>query len=397
MKGKNERRTDGVNPCETDIKDSETAKVLNAGNALVEVGNKQVAQNGNNALITVDNSNVQAKSDEMELMNAEDTEIVKRHKRMSEQRLFGGRPLTLREQRLRLALSFALMTLGVIMMSISVYFFQVPNGFTFGGVAGMAIVLSKIIQVKWLSQGVIMTIINVFLLILGLIILGKQCTIKTIYCSLLYTGVIWLFEFLDILGKITGIPTPVGGTPATITNGDPFLEFIYMIFFFGVGAALVFNCGASTGGTDIIALILKKFTHLNVGMALMIIDLLVVCASIFVFESLTIALYSFMALIAKSFLLDGVIESMVRTKYITIITTKPDEISKYILEVIQHGCTQYEGKGAYTKEAKSILITICRRSEAMRLKQQVKELDPDAFVIITDANEILGKGFGGTI
>ena len=104
-----------------------------------------------------------------------------------------------------------------------------------------------------------------------------------------------------------------------------------------------------------------------------------------------------MGLFAKSFLLDSVIESIGKTKYITIITKCPDEIGKYILEVINHGYTKYDAEGGYTNEKKKVLVTVCKRGEALKLKAKVKELDKQAFVILTDANEILGKGFGDTI
>ena len=293
------------------------------------------------------------------------------------------------QKRKKIAVKCLLLNIGIIMMSASVYFFQTPNNFTLGGVAGIAILLSNLIPIEFFSQAVIMAIINVFLLILGLIILGKQCTVLTIYCSLLYTGLIWLLELVLPIEMLTG-------GSATLTD-QPFLEMVYAILLFGVGGALVFNCGASSGGTDIIALILKKFTKINVGMALMIIDLMVVCVSIITFNSVTTALFSFMGLFAKSFLLDGVIESIGKTKYITIITKHPDEIGKFILEVINHGYTKYDAEGGYTNEKKKVLVTVCKRSEALKLKTSVKNMDPEAFLIITDANEILGKGFGETI
>lgn len=304
--------------------------------------------------------------------------------------------LTKQQKRKRTAMKWILLNLGIIMMSCSVYFFQTPNNFTLGGVAGIAILLANVINHPFFTQAVIMAIINVFLLVLGLIILGKQCTFLTIYCSLFYTGFIWLFEFTDIMGLITGIPTPQGGVAVPLTD-QPFLEMCYAILLFGVGGALIFNCGASSGGTDIIALILKKFTKINVGMALMLIDCVVVCVSITAFQSPSTALYSFMGLFAKSFLLDSVIESIGKTKYITIITKCPDEIGKYILEVINHGYTKYDAEGGYTNEKKKVLVTVCKRGEALKLKAKVKELDKQAFVILTDANEILGKGFGDTI
>ena len=158
----------------------------------------------------------------------------------------GDKVLSKKERNKKIALNWAMMIVGIIMMSASVYFFQTPNNFTLGGIAGIAIVLNKIILnaspevAAILTQGVIMAIINVLLLILGLIILGKQCTIKTIFCSLFYTGIIWLFEYIDVISYVA----PEG--MKTLTN-QPLLELIYAILLFGVGGALIFNCGASSG------------------------------------------------------------------------------------------------------------------------------------------------------
>jgi uncharacterized membrane-anchored protein YitT (DUF2179 family) len=296
----------------------------------------------------------------------------------------GDKVLTKKQKQLRTVLRWTLMNIGIIMMSCSVFFFQVPNNFSLGGVGGISIVLAMYLP---LSQATIMAIINVFLIILGLVILGKQCTFRTIYCSLMYTAIIFILE------KV--VPKDFCSSGVPLTN-QPMLELVYAILLFGVGGALIFNCGATSGGTDIIALILKKFTNMNVGISLMIVDFVVVCVSFYTFD-VNSALFSLLGLFTKSFLLDGVIESVGKTKYITIITTHPDAISDYILNVIQHGLTTYDAQGGYTGEQKKVLITICKRGEALKLKAKVKELDEEAFVIITDANEILGKGFGGTI
>ena len=310
------------------------------------------------------------------------------------EKVYGDKVLTKAQKKQRIAIQWALMIFGIIMMSCSVYFFQTPNNFTLGGIAGVAIVINKLIEsaspevAAILTQGVLMAIINVALLIIGLIILGKQCTFKTIFCSLFYTGFIYLFEKLNIIGLIS--------ETGTLTS-QPILELVYAILLFGIGGALVFNCGASSGGTDIIALILKKYTSLNVGMALMIIDMIVVCVSFYTFAHVSVGLFSLLGLFTKSFLLDSVIETIGKTKYITIITKNPEIISDYILKVINHGYTMYDAEGGYTKEKKKVLVTVCKRNEALKLKLKIHEVDPSAFVIITDANEILGKGFGGTI
>ena len=290
--------------------------------------------------------------------------------------------LPLKRTKKQTVLQWVMITVGSFMMAISVYFFQTPNNITLGGVAGIAFLLEKVA----LSQGVWMLIINGALMILGLIVLGKQCTVRTIYSSALYTGLIYLFE---LIGKSVNIQHPV-------TGDSIFLALTYSILLFVVGGALIFNCGASSGGTDIIALIFKKFTRLNVGVALFIVDFAVVCITIYS-VSVETALFSFMGLFAKSFLLDSVIEGLGRTKYITVITSMPDEIGKYIIDEVHHSYTVYEAKGGYTGEQKQVILTICKRSEAWKLKTKIKQIDPCAFVIISNANEIMGKGFGGTV
>ena len=316
----------------------------------------------------------------------------------------GDKVLTKAQQRKRTAIRWMLMVVGIFLMSISVYFFQMQFNFVLGGVGGIAIMLSSVItpHVPWLTKAVIMLFINVFLLILGFIILGKSCTFKTAFCSLLYTGLILFFEkvvpldkpitadyVLDDAGQI--MQSAAGAN--LWTGGQPFLELCIAILLFGVGGAIIFNCGASSGGTDIIALILKKYTKINVGVSLLIVDLIVCSVSIVTIPDVSITLYSFLGLFARTFLLDGIIESFGKTKYITIITQNPTEISDYILTVINHGVTMYDAEGGYTHEKKKVIITVCKRGEALKLKAKVKSFDPEAFVIITDANEILGKGF----
>lgn len=290
--------------------------------------------------------------------------------------------LTKKQKTMRTLMQWVIISVGSLIMAVSVYFFQTPNNMTFGGVAGIAFLLEKLC----LTQGIWMIIINFSLIVLGLAILGRQCTIRTIYASALYTGFIYLFE---IIGKAANLKQPITGDNTT-------LALIYAILLFGVGGALIFNCGSSSGGTDIIALILKKYTRLNVAVSLFIVDFIVVCITIYTVNIET-ALLSVLGLFLKSFLLDGVIESLSRTKYITIITSMPDEIGKYILEVVNHSYTVYDARGGYTGAKKNVILTICKRSEAWKLKTKIKEIDPSAFVVISNANEILGKGFGGNI
>lgn len=272
-------------------------------------------------------------------------------------------------------LYWVLINVGTLLLAAGVYFFKAPNNFATGGVSGIAIILAKFIPLK---QSVIMLIINALLLVVGFIFLGKGCTFKTIYCSLVYSGENLFFEYVFPLDS-----------PLT---DQPLLELIYAMLLTGVGSAILFNCGASSGGTDIIALILKKFSKINVGRALLFTDFIIAASTFFIFGTQA-GLYSVLGLFAKAFIVDGVIENIGKTKYITIITTNPELIGKYIIEEMNHSFTEYEATGGFTGEEKKVMITVCRRGEAFRLKAKVKQYDPAAFVIITDANEILGKGF----
>ena len=275
------------------------------------------------------------------------------------------------------------MNLGVLLMAIGIYFFKAPNGFATGGVSGVAIILANVFPV--LTQSVYMMIINVLLLIVGLIVLGKECGILTIYCSLMLSLENWLFETLIPLS-------------APLTS-YPLLELVYAVLLTGVGSAIIFKCRASSGGTDIVALVLKKYTSMNVGTALLCTDFLIAAMTFIRFGEQGISidpqtgLFSLLGLFAKVFVVDDIIDSINLCKSFTIITVKPDEINDYILKEIKHGVTVISAHGAYTGESKTVLMTVCRRSEAIRLRKKVYEIDPGAFMIITKTSEIMGKGF----
>ena len=271
---------------------------------------------------------------------------------------------------------WSFLNLGVLLMAIGIYFFKAPNGFATGGVSGVAIILSQIFPV--MTQSVYMMIINVILLIIGVLILGKECGLLTIFCSLMLSFENWLFEMLFPLTE-----------PLTS----------YAVLLTGIGAAIIFKCKASSGGTDIVALILKKHTSMNVGTALLCTDFIIAAMTFMKFTEAGVAfdpqtgLFSMLGLFAKVFVVDDIIDSINLCKSFTIITSRPGEVNNYILKEIKHGVTVISAHGAYTGEDKTVLMTVCRRSEAIRLRKKVYEIDPNAFVIITKTSEIMGKGF----
>jgi uncharacterized membrane-anchored protein YitT (DUF2179 family) len=291
------------------------------------------------------------------------------------------------EQKSSLSLKhFLLINVGILMMAAGIYFFKAPNGFATGGVSGIAIILAKLpFSAKvGLTQSIYMLVINVVLLVLGVIILGKKCGILTIYCSL-------MLSFENLILELT-LPIEKLSDMATLTS-QPLLELVYAVLLTGIGSALLFRYKASSGGTDIVALILKKYTNLNVSQALLLSDFFIAFSTFFVYGSATVGLYAMLGLFAKVFVIDDILDSMNMCKAFTIITTKPDEIDDFILNDLKHSATMYKGEGIYTHEDKQIIITVCKRSEALRLRRKVKEIDPGAFIIITKTSEIAGKGF----
>lgn len=274
--------------------------------------------------------------------------------------------------------NFLVMTVGVFLLTVGVYFFKIPNGFSTGGVSGIGTILGELIPVEAITPGLLITVINVALLFVGLFFVGQDFGIKTVYCSLMFSGGTMLFEWLAPL-------------PGPITD-EPVLDLVCAILLTAIGSALMFRVGASSGGTDIVAMILKKYTSLDIGKALLVTDFLIASSAFIVFDVET-GIFSLLGLFAKAFVVDGVIESIGTCKYFTIITTKKEEIGDYIMRTIHHGFTELHGIGGFTGEERAVLLTVCKRIEGAHLRRFCKEIDPHSFIIVSDTSEIIGKGF----
>lgn len=274
------------------------------------------------------------------------------------------------------AKNFLIMTAGCVLLAMGVYFFKIPNGFATGGVTGIGTILAKV--TPGITAGAWIWILNILLLILGFIFLGKQNGIKTVYCSMLYSAITYVLEI------VIPITEPL--------SNQPLLELVYAMLLTSIGSAMIFNSNASSGGTDIVALILKKFTAIDVGKALLVVDFIVAASAFIVFDIQT-GLFSLLGLFAKAFIVDAVIESLNTCKYFVVITEKRDEISEFIMQSLHHGVTVSAAVGQYTNSEKSMIHTVCKRIEAVRLRTKIKEIDPHAFIIITTSSEIIGRGF----
>lgn len=271
-----------------------------------------------------------------------------------------------------------LLNLGILLLSVGVYFFKIPNGFTTGGITGLSLIVSSLVGT--ITPSWLIFLFNILLLIVGFLVFGKNFGIKTAYCSFMFS-----LE-LVALEKIIPMVQPL--------TDQPFLELCFAILLPAVGSAIMFNYAASSGGTDVIAMILRKYTSLNIGITLLITDFAVAFSATFVF-GIKIGLFSLLGLICRAFIVDSVIEGINLCKYFTIITTHPEQISTYILNEMKHGVTVLDAVGAFSDTKKKMLITVCRRYESIKLKNKIKEIDPNSFVMITNSSEIIGKGFRG--
>lgn len=277
------------------------------------------------------------------------------------------------------AKEWLLITLGTLLVAIGVYFFKFPNNFSTGGVSGLAVILGH--YFPGITPGDFVMVINVLLLIIGFAVFGRSFGVRTCYCSLLMSGFIWVME------RVLPLAAPM--------THQPLMELIFAVSLPAVGSAILFNLDASSGGTDIVAMLLRKYTSLNIGNALMCSDCIITVMACVAFGMET-GLFSILGLMMKSLLVDMVLENINTHKCFHIITAHPDKIEKFITEVLHRGATALQGQGVYTHEGREVLLTVVSRREAVLLRRYVKSVDPTAFLLITNTGEIIGKGFRGT-
>ena len=273
---------------------------------------------------------------------------------------------------------YVYLTLGTLILCVGNYFFKFPNNFSFGGVSGLSLVLARIIPSPILTPSVIVFILNNALLVLGFFILGGGFLSSTLYCSTL------LSVLLVVMERLFPLTAPL--------TDQPLLELFFAVLLPSFGSAVMFHLDASSGGTDIIAMILRKYTSLNTGSALACADAAVALSALFVF-GVEGGLFSIFGLILKSVLVDFVTDSFRTRKCFQIITTNPDPIVNFIVHTMGRGATLEEVTGAYNHEHKTMVITVLSRSQAMVLRRYVRSIDEHAFMIITTSTEIFGKGF----
>ena len=264
---------------------------------------------------------------------------------------------------------------GCILISIGLNMFLGPHTIAPGGLSGLSVILSK---VSGLSVSTIMLILGLPLIICSIKILGKKDSIKTLIGMLL-------------LSFCINITTPLASITAT---NDVLLSAITGAIFLGLGLGIVFRVDGSTGGTDLIALMINKaIPSIPISKCLVCIDGLVVLSSGIVNQNLETGLYSAISLYIIVKMVDFIVAGFDYSKSFMIITNEEEALRNAIVNDIKRGITILEGKGGYTDNSKSILIVVVRKNQEIHLKKLIKKVDKNAFIIVSDVHEVFGEGF----
>lgn len=266
-----------------------------------------------------------------------------------------------------------LIGLGVLMVASGIHFFLVPSNLSTGGASGLAVVLSHYIP---LDYGPVFALLNIILFAVGFMIIGKEFGIKTVLVTAALSGAVWLMEyFLPVTNPLTD---------------DLLLNTIMGTMLQGVGVGIVLNQYTSTGGTDIIAKILQKFSGLDLGAGCLITDALIVLAAANAF-GIEIFLYSVIGIIVNSVMVSVTISGMNTSRFVFINSLKHKEISDYLVNELDRTANLIPYAGAYSKKENTLIVTCISNREYMKLKEYIYSIDSRAFVIVSSASEILGE------
>lgn len=268
---------------------------------------------------------------------------------------------------------YLIVALATGIVSAAVYFFMIPSNLAVGSISGLALVLSNFIPLR---ISIITFILNAILLIVGFIFIGRDFGAKTIFSTFLMSVYLYIFETIF----------PMQG-PFT---DDSFLELICYILVVSIGLALLFNNNASSGGLDIIAKILNKYLHVDLGKAMIMAGMCAAVTSVFVYDSKTVIL-SILGTYLSGTVLDNFIAGFTIKKRVCVLSDKNEEIKEYIVRTLHRGATLYPAIGGYNNKEQMEVQTILTRNEYIKLMDFIHRTDPRAFLTVSSVNEVVGE------
>ena len=272
---------------------------------------------------------------------------------------------------LQLAKETFIVTLGCMIMAFNINYFFLGNKLAQGGVGGLSLIVHYLshIDISYIYFG-----LNVPLIIVAYIFIGKEFVVKTLYATVVLTISLKIFgNFREPLDEIL---------MASILGGA----------LNGIGIGIVFYAGGSTGGTDIIAKIINKYYGIALGKVLLAMDFIILSLVAFIFGKI-IFMYTLISLIVTAKIVDLIQEGIYSAKGVTIITNKTEELKNRIMQDVERGLTIINAQGAYTQKDVSMLYCVVGKYQLMKVKNIVKEVDPEAFMIVSHVHEVIVKGF----
>lgn len=264
---------------------------------------------------------------------------------------------------------------GLLLIAIGLDLFLVPNKIAAGGISGVAVVLFHTMDI---SVGTSMLLMNIVLFIVGFMAIGKGFGLKTIIASGL------LSVFVDALAWVN---------PLKQFTDDLLIAVIFGDLLTGMGMAVVFNQNASTGGTDILARILGRYASINIGRALLIIDFVVAASAGVFLRSVEVGMYSLLAVIVNCLSIDAFIDTFNVSKKVLILSKRSQTIAERAMAELHRGATYLPMEGGWTNTPMKLLMMVIRPRQTAQLREIVREIDPGAFMIVSNVNQVLGKGF----
>jgi len=263
--------------------------------------------------------------------------------------------------------------IGSFIYACGISLFLDPNNLAPGGLIGIAVILNRIFKIE---TGTLFFLLNIPVVLLGWWKFGTRFIASTFFAVVINS------VFTNYTARFGVVTT------------DPLIASLAGSILVGVGIGLVFRCGATTGGTDIIIKILRlKYKHLKTGYLFLMTDLVIVAVSGLVFRDFNIIMYAFIAVIVSGWVMDYVLYGSDEAKMIYVISDKADQIAERILDEIDVGATFLRGQGAYTGNDKKVILCVVKKNQAPTLEEIVKQEDKAAFLIISSANEIYGEGY----
>jgi uncharacterized membrane-anchored protein YitT (DUF2179 family) len=268
-----------------------------------------------------------------------------------------------------------LILIGCAITGLAYAMFLIPHHFVPGGISGIAMIANYF---AGLPVGALIMVLNIPVFLLGLKTMGKKYVVNSL------AGMVVSSVFIDLFHEVLKLPS---------ATGNPVLASIYGGVMLGVGLGIVFRGRASTGGSDIIGMVISKYTGMSLGYGIMVTDFLVISASGLALRSLEAPLYGYLVLFISTKVIDMILEGWSYSKLVIITSTRVDEIADFILRGLDRSGTALRSRSLYLNREGEIILTVIHRKQLADLRQFIKKTDPEAFVIINDTYDVLGKGF----